>query len=247
MIINQRISAINRNKGVGLNIKRPTDKGKKAFFPKIIKEQVINFIKVNDHPCLSAQSVVNNDSFDIGAYNHLGTAESAVAMAKDLTEFIKNRGSVKSRLASFMAVFQFPEKIGERGFELLLWKQLELLNDIDKCDWDATVSSNPEDPKFSFSFGGKAFYIIGLHPGSGRLARQFPYPTLVFNLHEQFEALRQDGHYNKMRDMIRSRDKKLQGSVNEMVADHGTSSEAKQYSGRKVDESWKCPFLNNKL
>lgn len=246
-MINQAFSAKNRNKGAGLNIKRPTDNVVKTFSPQKIKEQVIDFIKGNDHPCLSAQSVVNNDSFDIGAYNYLGTSASASAMAKDLTLFIKNRGAVESRFASFLAVFQYPEKIGERTFELLLWKQLELLNAIDKCDWDESVSSDPEDPKFSFSFGGKAFYIIGLHPGSGRLARQFPYPTLVFNLHEQFEALREDGYYNKMRDMIRSRDKKLQGSINEMVEDHGMSSEAKQYSGRKVDESWKCPFLNNKL
>lgn len=246
-MINQTISANKRKNGAELNIKKRSNKVINTFSHQEIKEQVVEFIKVSDHPCLSAQSVVNNDSFEIGAYRHLGTAESAVAMAKDLTRFIKDRGNIESRFASFLAVFQNPGKIGERSFELLLWKQLSLLNAIDVCDWDETVSSDPEDPKFSFSFGGKAFYIIGLHPGSGRLARQFPYPTLVFNLHEQFEALRADGYYDKMRDMIRTRDKKLQGSVNEMVADHGISSEAKQYSGRKVDESWKCPFLNNSL
>ena len=47
-------------------------------------------------------------------------------------------------------------------------------------DWDPAVSSNPDDPHFSFSFAGHAFFIIGLHPGSTRLARQFPWPTLVF-------------------------------------------------------------------
>jgi FPC/CPF motif-containing protein YcgG len=27
-----------------------------------------------------------------------------------------------------------------------------------------------------------------------------------------------------------------------MLAQHGTISEARQYSGRPVDENWKCPF-----
>src|SRR5690606_33612070 len=217
-----------------------------AFKKKSVRKIITEFIKTNDHPCLSAQSVVNNEALTIGEYATLGSEISAAALAKDLTLFIENRNSIKSRLVSFMAVFQSPEMLTEKQFEDLLWKQLQLLHSIDTKPWDAAVSNDPGDPDFSFSFGGRAFYIIGMHPKSSRIARQFPYPTLVFNLHQQFEELRGDGHYDKMRDIIRERDRKLQGTANAMVADHGTSSEAKQYSGRKVDESWKCPFHNKK-
>jgi FPC/CPF motif-containing protein YcgG len=67
-------------------------------------------------------------------------------------------------------------------------------------------------------------------------------PTLVFNLHEQFEALRASGRFTRMRDVIRTRDEQLQGSVNPMVSDHGYGSEARQYAGRAVDEDWRAPF-----
>ena len=68
-----------------------------------------------------------------------------------------------------------------------------------------------------------------------------PNPTLVFNVHEQFEQLRQYEHYQRMRDTIRRRDVALQGDLNPMVADFGADSEARQYSGRAVAEVWKPP------
>ena len=48
--------------------------------------------------------------------------------------------------------------------------------------------------------------------------------------------------FARMRDTIRDRDLELQGSVNPMVADHGASSEARQYSGRAVPDSWHAPL-----
>ena len=50
-----------------------------------------------------------------------------------------------------------------------------------------------------------------------------------------------------MKTMIRKRDTAFQGSINPMVADFGTTSEAKQYSGREVSESWKRPLLHNNM
>ena len=64
----------------------------------------------------------------------------------------------------------------------------------------------------------------------------------MFNLHAQFERLRSDGRYPRMRDIIRRRDSDLQGCPNPMVADHGTASEARQYSGRAVPDDWAPPF-----
>ena len=84
--------------------------------------------------------------------------------------------------------------------------------------------------------------MIGLHPNASRPARRFRYPTLVFNSHEQFERLRQDGRFEKMKQIIRARDEALAGSVNPMLADFGSGSEAAQYSGREVGPDWKCPF-----
>jgi FPC/CPF motif-containing protein YcgG len=65
---------------------------------------------------------------------------------------------------------------------------------------------------------------------------------MIFNLHAQFEQLREAGKYEGMREKIMVRDEALAGSRNPMLARHGEASEARQYSGRQVDESWQCPF-----
>jgi FPC/CPF motif-containing protein YcgG len=65
---------------------------------------------------------------------------------------------------------------------------------------------------------------------------------MIFNLHWQFEKLRDMGVYQRVKKRIRKADEKLQGSINPMLDDFGDSSEARQYSGRAVDSNWKCPF-----
>ncbi|MGD6716525.1 YqcI/YcgG family protein, partial [Xanthomonas citri pv. citri] len=70
----------------------------------------------------------------------------------------------------------------------------------------------------------------------------FSSPVLVFNLHAQFERLRAEGRYEKLRASILERDEALAGSLNPMLARHGETSEARQYSGRVVGEEWRCPM-----
>ena len=89
-------------------------------------------------------------------------------------------------------------------------------------------------------------YVIGMHPKASRLARTRPYPTMVFNLHEQFDRLRARGKFEMMKQTIRTRDMTLQGSINPMLASFGDSSEARQYSGQAVPENWACPFRPHK-
>ncbi len=202
------------------------------------------FITEQNHPCLAAQAVVKREALMIGNFSSLGTEDATRALGKALCNFIDHPDKDDHKLRSYMAVFESTVELSEVAFEQLLWKQLNLLHELDSQPWDDTVSADPEDAEFSFSFGGTAFYIIGMHPNSSRQARQFPSNALVFNLHSQFQQIKAQGKYDKMRNTIRSRDEKLQGYVNPMVQDHGLSSEAKQYSGREVDHSWKCPFSN---
>ena len=64
----------------------------------------------------------------------------------------------------------------------------------------------------------------------------------MFNLHDQFERLREAGRYERMREKIIDRDRALAGDSNPMLARHGEASEARQYSGRQVGPDWRCPF-----
>ncbi len=194
-----------------------------------------------DYPCLGARSVFRRDRAHVRVYQQLGEAGTARALLTDLGSFASGV-DLDSDLASFVALFRQPEPENEEQFEELLWAQLRQMHDADASPWAPGVSSNPEDPHFGFSAGGVAYFVIGMHPRASRIARRAPVPTLVFNLHAQFERLRSEGTFPRMRDRIRARDALLQGTRNPMVSDHGDGSEARQYSGRAVESSWHAPF-----
>lgn len=207
-----------------------------------IKKEFEKFILKNDHPCMMAKTVFSMDQVELKTYPEMGSPETTKELLKDIEEYIENYDFDSNNFKTFMAVFPESPEYSEISFEKQLWKQLQYLHKLDKTDWDPEVNEDPKDENFSFSIGGKAFYVVGLHPNSSRMARQSPYPTLTFNLHWQFEKLREMGSYDAVRDRIRDRDKKLQGHINPMLEDFGNNSEAKQYSGRKVEKEWKCPF-----
>lgn len=221
--------------------KRNPVKGKEIT----IRKKFENFILGKDHPCIMAKTVFSMDQVELKAYNGFGSKLSARNILKDLESYIKSYDFESNNFQTFIAVFPNAPKYSEIEFENKLWKQLKNLHSEDDRAWDPEVSSNPEDEHFSFSVAGKAFYIVGMHPGASRIARQSPYLAITFNLHCQFEKLREMGSYEIVRDKIRSRDKKLQGSINPVLQDFGSNSEAKQYSGRNVGKEWKCPFHNS--
>ncbi|SHI73338.1 hypothetical protein SAMN04488096_10429 [Mesonia phycicola] len=189
-----------------------------------------------------AQTVFNQNNVLLYDYQHIADEKKSKKLLEDLNEYVVNYNFHSKKMKSFIAVFSQEKPVSEKEFEHKLWKQLQLLSNLDKHDWDNTVNADPNHKDFSYSLLGKSFYIVGMHPNSSRLARKSPSFALVFNLHVQFEKLREMNIYTSIRNRIRKRDKQLQGSINPMLEDFGEGSEARQYSGRKVEESWKCPF-----
>lgn len=197
-----------------------------------------------DYPCVGAKSVINQNSYRFGLYQRIGEPPSTAGLAHDLYRFILERPSLSGEFTSYIAAFVEPKVRKPKEFEEVLWQQLSALHQADRefFAWNAGVSSDPDDSMFSFSFAGNAFFVVGLSPASQRWARRFPWPVLVFNDHAQFERLRDEQRFERIRDLIRDRDTAVHGSRNEMLGDHGSShSEARQYAGRRVGESWRCP------
>jgi FPC/CPF motif-containing protein YcgG len=195
-------------------------------------------------PCLGAKSAVHLRSYRLEVYHSLGSETDARKLARDIAEFSAASPSDADNFSAFVAVFPHAPPEDEIAFERCLWKQLQLLHqaDVMKHEWAEDVSSDPADPEFSFSVSGRAFFVVGLHPRSSRLARRFQWPALVFNPHSQFAHLREGGRFDGLRSAIRSRDTALQGSPNPSLADFGDVSEARQYSGRETPADWSCPF-----
>ncbi|CAL66889.1 conserved hypothetical protein [Christiangramia forsetii KT0803] len=201
-----------------------------------------DWILAEDHPCIMAQTVFSQKNIIIENYKRFGISGSTEKLLKDLENYIENYDFSSNEFQSFIAVFPESEIHNEDEFELVLWKQLSDLKKLDNRPWDPSVSRNPEDVNFSFSIAGRAFYVVGMHPESSRISRRSPYPSIAFNLHDQFEKLREMGVYQNVRNKIRDRDMGLQGSINPMLEDFGENSEARQYSGKSTDKDWTCPF-----
>lgn len=203
-----------------------------------------SFIMDNDFPCVGAKAAVNGNCYRFGFYPEMNSRAATAGLAHDLWAYVREQASFQSNYSTFAASFAAPRIEDERDWENILWAQLQSLHELDNAlhDWNREVSGDPNEPGFAFSFAETAFFVVGLHPASSRLARRFPWATLVFNMHEQFERLREQNQFERMRQTIRARDLKLQGSLNPNLSDFGKKSDARQYSGRAVEENWKCPF-----
>jgi uncharacterized protein len=226
-------------------VQPPSNTTDPAFRDDAIKEQFAAFVSTAEFPCLGAKAAFNAGTHKVSVFESLGSAKSSRLLAAELGSFVHGERTRPGSYATFVAIFRRPRSLGEKEFERRLWRQLQQLHEIDVAahnEWDESVASDPSDRHFSFSFAGQALYVVGLHGGSSRLARRFPWPALVFNPHEQFERLRHDGKWRRMQAAIRNREVALQGSVNPMLSDFGEQSEARQYSGRAVEENWQPPF-----
>jgi FPC/CPF motif-containing protein YcgG len=206
-------------------------------FGELLSEQILG----PEYPCLGARSVFKRERATVVLHDDLEAPETARALLEQLREYAATVDPEEG-FVSFVAGFRGPEVRDEKHFEEMLWGLLQRLHDVDEQPWAPEVSADPNDPHFAFSIAGTPFFIVGLHPKASREARRMPLPVLVFNLHEQFESLREEGGFERMRDTIRRRDEELQGSINPMVSDHGETSEARQYSGRKLEKAWEAPF-----
>ncbi|WP_414712203.1 guanitoxin biosynthesis heme-dependent pre-guanitoxin N-hydroxylase GntA [Sphingomonas sp.] len=196
-------------------------------------------------PCVGAKSALSRGQLDILGARDITSAWDDVAIHEALMRFAWAYRKAPTLFRSLVVLFDEPDTLDEAAFEQALWARLQSLSDKD--EWrgqapDPRVSSDPADPHFSLSFGGEAFFVVGLHPNASRPARRFRAPAMVFNLHDQFEALREQNRYEKLRESILSRDVALAGTINPMLSRHGEQSEARQYSGRAVGADWACPF-----
>lgn len=218
-----------------------------AQLPSSIRQEtamtLIDFVSESAFPCVGAKAALGQGLLDILDAGDLRLADFDAKIVAALQSFAE-RALDESAFASFCVVFPETPRLTEAQFEHALWQRLQALHDLDSQQyaWDAAVSSDPKDPDFGLSIGGRGFYVIGLHPGASRPARRFGQAAIAFNLHSQFDQLRAEGRYGKLQESIRERDVSLAGSVNPMLAPHGVKSEAPQYSGRIVPANWACPF-----
>lgn len=213
-----------------------------------IARDFLAFVDAPEFPCVGSKAALAKGAIRTHTFGRLGDRANDAGILDALGTFagmVDTTDPDDRTVHSFVALFEGPLDTDEQRFEALLWSQLQRLHDLDVrrgTRWAADVSRNPDDPHFSLSLAGHPFFVIGLHPGASRMARRFASPVMVFNSHRQFEGLRADGRYQKMQAATRARDTALQGDINPNLADFGAAAETRQYSGRKAEPNWTCPF-----
>ena len=211
----------------------------------LLVERFRAHIRDRAFPCVGAKSADSRDQMEFVVCRDMASAWDDLRIYRALLAFANTYRESPKLFQSLVVIFEAPETLSESAFEATLWARLQSLADKDAWhgqDYDPRVSRDPESARFSLSFGGEAFFVVGLHPRASRAARRFEKPVLVFNAHDQFERLRSENRYETLRHSILERDLATAGSANPMLARHGEMSEARQYSGRAVESDWRCPF-----
>ena len=196
-------------------------------------------------PCVGAKSALARGTLRTVVCRSMQSDREDFRIHAALLEWVRSYRTQSAGLRSLAIIFQEPMRLSEREFEVAMWARLQSIADEDHCrgqSYANGVSADPENPDFALSFGEEPFFVVGLHPNASRPARRTPRPTLIFNLHDQFERLRREGLYERMRARIIERDVSLAGNANPMLGRFGEASAARQYSGRAVGQDWHCPF-----
>ncbi|MBA2404473.1 MAG: YqcI/YcgG family protein [Bdellovibrionales bacterium] len=205
-------------------------------------DQLFKFINKQSFPCIMAKAVMKRGRVDCIKLPDMLDSEMIL---HHMYKFIDQFKLQPEKLSSL--IFQFTDErlLDFETFEEKFWNLLRNLSALDRKLYahDERVDDNPDSPRFSFSIMAEAFFILALHPQSARVARRFHQPLIVFNPHIQFEQMRQKKIFNKIRNLIRKKDKQLQPEANPMLSDFGESSEVFQYLGKAYPANAVNPLL----
>lgn len=190
-------------------------------------------IRKEHFPCVMAKAVEKLGGINITTSSDILNPSEISRIHGKFVEFNENFRK-HGKLSSFILACRDESYASFSKFEEDFWSFLKNLRTFDLALFphDPRVSNDPTHHEFSYSIGSEAFFILLLHPQSPRRSRQFKFPAIVFNPHIQFERLREKGIFKKIQNIIRTKDKLLQGSINPMLSDFGEKSEVFQYTGR---------------
>ena len=129
-------------------------------------QQLREQIQDQFYPCTGAVSAFSQNTYRFGLYPELACDRATSAVCHDLYEFCHEVPLIDDHFVTFVAMFRGPDIQSELHFEKLLWDQLQAMHMRDAAffAWDKRVDPDPRSPRFSFSIGGRAMFIIGMHP-----------------------------------------------------------------------------------
>ena len=160
------------------------------------------FVADEAFPCVGAKAALNRDGMRFVVARDFRSAWDDLRILPSLLDLAACYRSDPRAFQSLVVIFDQGAPGSETEFEEILRERLQSLTDKD--EWlgqpaDRRVAHDPDDPHFAMSFGGEAFFVVGLHPRASRPARRFGRAAMVFNLHDPIEQRRAQGKGRPLR------------------------------------------------
>ena len=206
--------------------------------------------EIKEKVCTSGKNIIKKGNYDLEVIDYsLFSKTAAKQVCNGLYNFISKydfdglyNNNLKKCFFSYIAVFPnqklFEEEEAAESFHNILYN-MHLYDKSQGYSWSKNVSNNPKSKNFSYSIGSKSFFIRFFHQFGHSKPRQSTTPTLVFNFHELFEALRIKGVYDKIRNKYRKWHIETYGKLPGLLSDFENGLEYPQYllpPKEKVDE-----------
>lgn len=192
------------------------------------------FVGEKDFPCVAGRTVARTDQYAFCAYPDMTNPQLAEGIMHDMIQFQHEFGIPDDpkpngkRFRSFVAAFAEPHITSPLHGAEALYTLLGNMHDVNAqhYPWKEGFSNDMESSDFGYSAGESAFFIAFFHPEAHDAARRSDVTFVVFNSHAMLESLKDEGKFNKLRDIIRSR----QDSVHPYLGNHGEVKEWRQYA-----------------
>jgi FPC/CPF motif-containing protein YcgG len=192
------------------------------------------FAGAQDFPCLAGRSIARTDQYAFCAYPDMKDPKIAQGLMHDMIRFQQEFGiphdpiAQGHRFRSFVATFRSPLPHTPIEGAEALYELLGNMHEVNKkhYGWADGFSNNTDSPNFGYSSGDSAFFIASFHPGAYDVSRKSDINFVVFNSHAMLDALKAEGKFERLRDVIRKR----QEHVHPYLGDHGEVLEWRQYA-----------------
>lgn len=154
-----------------------------------ISKEIKHLLSLKDRPSTTSLRSYYKDDYQVGLYDQLGSGGSYRSLRTDLLFFLSEQNKAPWDHLSLWAVFEDDDFL-ENEFDDALWRELSFLNSgtNESTNSQITVTSDPLENGFHFTFAGAKFFVYGLCATNSRHSRRFPYPTLVFTVFNQHQA-----------------------------------------------------------
>lgn len=140
----------------------------------------------------------NFDESIARTYRQFGQGRYSYELACDLLNFRDESKTMKGVSPRFSAVFKNSDDLSESEFQQGLKTELSSLIHHSEVagNWEPQVCADADRKTFCFTLDGTTFLVRGLHPYSSTLEQRAPYPTMVFEVFEDFHQQFEEGRYS---------------------------------------------------